>query len=148
MAPQGDTFSFTIDEVGEASGKSFKWAFSAKKRLTVRERISQDQIRRNIIGERPQDAQPLTVLRAEMVAHLSVSITDSPKAWKDSNGGLDLCDDNILLKIYDEVINGQEAALKEKVEEVKEEKSQLRKVARSKKVEEEAVEKAEGNGGA
>lgn len=146
MALKGDTFAFSISQVGETTGEKFNWAFTAKRRLSIRDRIQKDSIRRSLVGDKPEFALPETVFRAEMLAHLSVSITDSPKAWRESGDGLDLYDDNVLLAIYDEINKGQAEVQAQVEAEAKETKEKLRKTARSKKVEEED-QKDEGTGG-
>jgi hypothetical protein len=144
MALTGDnTFTFSIAERGETTGEQFNWAFTAKRRLSIRDLINKDAQRRFIIGDRPETALQATLMRAEIVAHLFVSITESPQAWKDSMNGLDLFDDNIIIKLYDTIQEAQEKAAKEVQEEAKENKEKLRKVARAKKDD----QKDEGTGG-
>jgi hypothetical protein len=137
---KADTFSFSIAERGDVTGEQFNWSFTAKKMLSLRDRITRDSIRRQLVGERPQDAEPNTVLRAEMLAFLQVSLTETPKAWKDSANGLDLFDDNIVMKVYEETVNGQNKVIEEIEKAGDEAKEKLRKVAKSKKAEEEKTE--------
>jgi hypothetical protein len=134
MALKGDnTFTFTITEVGDSTGEKFNWAFTAKRRLSIRDMITKDAQRRFIIGDRPETAAPDTVMRAEMLAYLSVSITESPKAWRDSQNGLDLFDDNVLIKMYETIQEAQNKAIQEAQKEAEEAKAGLRKIAKAKK---------------
>lgn len=146
MALKGDTFTFTITERGETTGEKFNWAFTAKRRLSIRDRIQKDTVRRSLVGAGMQDATPDTMIRAEMLAHLSVSITESPKEWRDSQGGLDLYDDNVIIAVYEAVNKAQSEAQRETDAAAVEDKEKLRKTARSKKAEEEA-QKDEGTSG-
>jgi hypothetical protein len=133
MALKGDnTFSFSIAEVGETTGEKFNWAFTAKRRLSIRDLINKDAQRRFIIGDRPETAAPETLMRAEMLAYLSVSITESPKEWRESQNGLDLYDDNILIKMYETIQEAQAKATQEVAKAAEESKEKLRKVARKK----------------
>jgi hypothetical protein len=141
MAKVDTTFSFSIAERGETSGQAFNWAFTAKRMLSIRDRITKDSIRRQLIGDNPQNAEQNTVLRAEMLATLQVSLIESPKAWKESNNGLDLFDDNVLIVMYEKIMEEQSKAMEEAEKNGEAAKEQLRKVARSKKVEEEAEPK-------
>jgi hypothetical protein len=76
-----------------------------------------------------------------MLATLQVSIIESPKGWKESGNGLDLFDDNLLIVMYEKVLDEQNKAMEEAEKAGDEAKEQLRKVARSKKVEQEAEPK-------
>jgi len=134
MALKGDnTFTFTITEVGDSTGEKFNWAFTAKKRLSIRDMITKDAQRRFIIGDRPETAGPDTVMRAEMLAYLFVSITESPKAWRDSQNGLDLFDDNVLIKMYETIQETQSKVIQEAQKEAEEAKATLRKTVKAKK---------------
>ena len=141
---KADTFSFSIAERGDVTGETFNWSFTSKRMLSIRDRINRDSIRRTLIGERPLDAEGNTVMRAEMLAFLQVSLTETPKAWKDAGNGLDLYDDNIVLKVYDETVKGQNKAIEEAEKAGEENKEKLRKVAKSKKADD---QKDEGSGG-
>jgi hypothetical protein len=137
---KADTFSFSIAERGDVTGEQFNWSFTSKRMLSIRDRITRDGIRRQLIGERPQDAEANTVLRAEMLAFLQVSLTETPKAWKESGNGLDLFDDNIVMKVYEKTVEGQNQAIEEIEDAGDEAKIKLRKVAKSKKADDEKTE--------
>lgn len=131
MAPsKGDWFTFSISEVGETSGEKVNWAFTAKNKLSLRDLINKDAQRRAIIGPNPETALQATVMRAEILSHLAVSIVESPKAWRDSGGGLDLFDDNIVIKIYEEIQEGQAKATEVAQKEAEATKEKLRKTVR------------------
>lgn len=137
---KADTFSFSIAERGDVTGEQFNWSFTAKRMLSIRDRITRDGIRRQLVGERPQDAEPNTVLRAEMLAFLQVSLTETPKAWKESANGLDLFDDNIVMTVYEKTVEGQNKAIEEMEKAGDEAKDKLRKVAKAKKADDEKTE--------
>jgi hypothetical protein len=140
MAKVDTTFSFSIAERGEVTGETFNWSFTSKRMLSIRDRITRDGIRRQLIGERPQDAEANTVMRAEMLAFLQVSLTETPKAWKEAGNGLDLFDDNIVLLVYEKTVEGQNKAIEEAEKAGDEAKEKLRKVAKSKKADEDKTE--------
>jgi hypothetical protein len=134
---KADTFSFSIAERGEVTGETFNWSFTSKRMLSIRDRITRDGIRRQLIGERPQDAESNTIMRAEMLAFLQVSLVETPKAWKDAGNGLDLFDDNVVLLVYEKTVEGQNKAIEEAEKTGDEAKEKLRKVAKSKKADDE-----------
>jgi hypothetical protein len=135
---KAETFSFSISERGESTGETFNWSFTAKRRLSIRDRITKDSIRRQLVGERPETAEPATIMRAEMLAQLQVSLTVSPKAWRDAGNGLDLFDDNVIIAVYEKVMEEQNKAVEQAEKAGDDAKEKLRKVARTKKAEEEA----------
>jgi hypothetical protein len=139
MAKVDTTFSFSIAERGETSGQTFNWSFTAKRMLSIRDRITRDGIRRQLIGDRAQDAERNTLMRAEMLALLQVSLLETPKTWQESGNGLDLFDDNIVMVVYEKVIEGQNKAIEEAEAAGEEAKEKLRKVAKSKKADEEVA---------
>ena len=96
-----ETMSFSLSERGETSGEMFNWSFTTKKFLSVRDRITKDNIRRGLLGDKPESASGDTNVRVEMLSHLQVSLVESPKQWRDAANGLDLYDDNVLIKIYE-----------------------------------------------
>jgi len=137
---KAESFSFSIAERGEVTGETFNWSFTSKRMLSIRDRITRDGIRRQLIGERPQDAEANTVMRAEMLAFLQVSLMETPKAWKEAGNSLDLFDDNIVLLVYEKTVEGQNKAIEEAEKSGDEAKEKLRKVAKSKKVDEDKTE--------
>jgi hypothetical protein len=72
-----------------------------------------------------------------MLAFLQVSLTETPKAWKEAGNGLDLFDDNVVLEVYEKTVEGQNKAIEEVEKAGEEAKEKLRKVAKSKKAEDE-----------
>lgn len=71
-------------------------------------------------------------MRAEILSHLSLSLVDSPKWWKESSGGLDLYDDNVIFDLYDLVVKGQSKAIEEVIKKGEEAKADLKKVVTKK----------------
>ncbi len=138
------SFSLNVSERGEATGETYNWSFTAKEILSVRDRIAKDNIRRNLLGDRPEGATPDTQVRAEIVAHLQVSLIDTTKEWRDLGNGLDILDENIIMTIYEKVLEGQNKAIDRAEKDAAEAKEKLRKTARSKKTDE---QKDEGTSG-
>lgn len=102
------TEKFSINVVGEESGRAFTGDFKVKCSLTRQDRFRADQVRRDIIGPLPEGQMPLPQLQTEafILGQLAVRIIDSPDWWADSGsiGGLKLQDYNVILSIYDKVV--------------------------------------------
>lgn len=95
---------FDIDVVGEGSGTTFLGKFRVKTRLSFREQLRIDQIRRELIGPDPagnvgDDAAAYAVALSE----LAVRLVEVPGWWKESKNGLDLEDENVLFDVWKKV---------------------------------------------
>ena len=55
------------------------------------------------MGADAQNASPDAVAMAVILAELSVRITDAPAWWRESKGGLEMADDNVITAIYENV---------------------------------------------
>ena len=128
----GNTFEFVLDAVGDNTGEKFVGNFGAKQRLSHRDQLNKDQLRRQLLGDKPDAATKDSMMRAEILSHLSVSVMESPKWWKDSSGGLDLMDDSLIFDLYDLVVKGQSKAIDEVLKKGEEAKEELKKVTKKK----------------
>lgn len=100
--PQG--VQFEIHVVGTETQETFTGKFRAKEKLSWADRLNSDRIRRELLGPNGAEADPVIQRRAEMLGELSVHLTEVPEFWKTSRGGLDLVDDNVVMKVYDEAM--------------------------------------------
>jgi hypothetical protein len=115
MALAITTVPFFVDLKGESTGQTFQGDFACKPRLSSRDRLQKDALRRTLLGGAPESASPDALVRAEMFALISISLTDSPPWWKESGNGLDLFDDNVVFDVYDKVTDIQDSAVKETI---------------------------------
>jgi hypothetical protein len=117
------TAIFNVSLVGEESGQPFNGQFKVKTLLTRRDRLRADEIRRELIGGKPEGASPSAAADAMVLSQLAVRIIESPQWWKDAGGGLDMADDNVLAEIFkiaiDEASKRAEALQKESEEALK-----------------------------
>lgn len=95
--------TFEISVTGDTTGEKFLGNFECKIRLTHREMLLKDKIRRELLGESSVNASQLALDEAEVISELSVRITKAPGWWDNSNKGLDLYDYNLLTEIYNKV---------------------------------------------
>jgi hypothetical protein len=118
------TAPFSIRVVGEETGEIWVGDFVAKERLTHRDVLRKDQIRRELLGAAggSPDARAMSV--AFIVSELTVRLTKMPKWFEESGFGLDLEDESVLALVYDKAIKVQldaQAARKKAAEDKKEE---------------------------
>jgi len=129
MPIKNDVVEFTVSEK-DSSGETFTGSFAAVRRLTPRQMMLADRIRREQLGEHAQYASDDMLNITNMFAHLAVSITKSPQWWKESNGGLDLDSDKIpvIVAIYKKVAEIQGKVEKELTKEAEADKKVLKEV--------------------
>lgn len=106
-----NSFDFSVDLIGDSTDERFVGDFSSKQRLSHRDQMQKDVLKRGLVGADAQNASQDTLVRAEMFAHLSVSLQKAPSWWRENGNGLDLFDDNVLLAVYDKVVTEQAAVI-------------------------------------
>lgn len=90
---------FSIDLRGEVTGEKFWGDFRAKTHLSFRDEIQEDKFYRDLLGPRPEDAQPRAANQAKCIAQLWVRLTEVPEWWTARGNGLDVADDNVIEEI-------------------------------------------------
>jgi hypothetical protein len=117
---------FNVSVIGEKSGQPFNGDFTVKTRLTRSDYFRADEIRRSLLGVRPEAASPAVAGEAFVFAQLSVRITEAPKWWEDAQNGLELEDPNVIGTIFKLAVEKEE----ERVAKIQEEsKAALTKIA-------------------
>jgi hypothetical protein len=92
---------FTVDVKGESSGKQFKGVFQAKERLTMRDRLDRDILRRNLLNNAPDEAVgPAAKSVALVLSEINIRLTKFPDWWTTSDNGLELEDENVVMEVY------------------------------------------------
>lgn len=105
---------FSISIVGESSKERITGKFRAKTVLSHRDYIKKDQERRRLIGNFGGDPDDRCRNLSIICSELSVRLTETPGWWKDSDGGLDLVDDNVLANVFNEAMRIEKEAYEEK----------------------------------
>ena len=95
---------FSIDIEGEISGKTWKGMFATKIRLSHRDQLKQDELRRDLLGAKPEHASPRAQNAAEVFSFVLAHLTESPQWWSMNGNGLDLEDDNVVGEIYGKIV--------------------------------------------
>jgi hypothetical protein len=116
--------TFTIHETGNVTGEKFDGAFVVKNRLSFRDQLRRDEIRRQILGESPNGTTPTPDANAAavMLSETAVRIVDAPNFWTNANNGNDLFDDSVLIAVYKGCLKAEDdrlAPLRKKAEEAK-----------------------------
>lgn len=94
-----DKVSFSVDVKGAVTNKQYRGLFSVRVKTTHRDTIRQDEIRRSVLGESPQHASIEAQQLAHAYAYLATRIVDAPPWWKETDGGLNCEDDEVLIEV-------------------------------------------------
>lgn len=122
-----DRVQFTISVKGETSGRNFEGLFEVKTKLSHKEVLKEDEIRRNVLGTNPNDAGAYAASIAGAIAYLTVRLTKSPDWFKSSANGLELEDENVLVEINNRCVAAVAAEREAYIKEAQDAQVELRK---------------------
>ena len=94
---------FIVDVPGETSGETFKGVFKAIPRLSHSANLRRDQLRRDLLGPKAEEAGPDAVNVAVVFSKVWAHLTETPSWWRESRNGLDLLDESPVAAVYDNV---------------------------------------------
>lgn len=103
---------FSIDVTGEVSGQPWKGVFKAKLRLSHRDQLRMDEIRRDLLGKNPETASPRAQNSADVFSFVAIHLLEAPQWWKMNGEGLDLEDDNVVAEVYGKIVEAKVEAQK------------------------------------
>jgi hypothetical protein len=105
---------FTMSTVGEVSGLTYAGEFSIKIRLSHRDTLKMDSIRRDLLGDFSEGASSDAIDLANVIAFLGVHVLSAPSWWRDAGNGLDLEDGNVLKSVIEGIRKIKEADQKDR----------------------------------
>jgi hypothetical protein len=105
--------SFTIKVADPTMPEPWYGEFRTLKRLTHRQILLRDKLRREYLGTNHQEAPDSEQNRAYILAHLAVSVVKAPTWWAESNQGLDLVGDAVIMELWRQVTKIQDETIKE-----------------------------------
>jgi hypothetical protein len=120
--------SFVVRQIGENTGETFAGSFKCKTRLSHRDHLNRDQLRREYLGANPEGASERATVTAEMASQCAVRIIDGPSWWKSSDNGLALEDDLVLGAVYQGALKCEADAIAERVAKAEEAKTELQEI--------------------
>ena len=104
--------TFPFNEKGDLYGHKYEGTFTVKCVLNMFEKrmleIEKSRLRTDIANPTP-DLIALTTIQA----NLSVRIIDAPEWWKQSENGNNIQDENIIITLFDKVVEQEEEWRKE-----------------------------------
>ena len=121
---------FTVNIKGDYTQEQWSGSFTIKTRLSYRDTLRQDQVRRELLGPDPsnnasEDAKGI----AQVFSFLSVYVTHAPRWWTENENGLSLEDNNLAPEVYRLAMEKLAEAIKERDAKVEEARKTLAKDA-------------------
>lgn len=103
-----DPKSLVVDVVGSITGETYKGVFKVKQRLSHRDIIKQDVVRRDILGKNGGEASDYAMVLANAYARIYVYLIDAKDAtpgwWKDASNGMDLLDEEPVEALSNQIL--------------------------------------------
>lgn len=124
--------TFTVSVDGEVTKEKYRGEFKTKPRLSHRDQMQRDRIRRELLGGDPKFADQRALYQAEIFSQLSVRIIKAPSWWIESNGGLDLEDDAVIAEVYQKTMKVEADAIAEMQKGAEDAKADLRDIQNEK----------------
>lgn len=98
---------FSVNVTGDTTGENYRGLFRVRSRLSHRDHLNRDRIRREMLGPAPEAASDRARSIAEIFSQLSVRVIEAPSWWTNSEGGMGLADDNVVAEIYQEALKAE-----------------------------------------
>jgi len=95
--------SISVDVVGDVSEVRYVGVFKIKTRLSHRDSLRKDQIRRELIGTHSESVSNQAFSIAEAFSIISAHVVDAPQWWIAAGNGMDLEDNNVVEKVLKEI---------------------------------------------
>lgn len=95
--------TFNIDQVGETTGIKYEGRFTVLCALSVGRKHQLELEKSRLMADFVNPTDGLAGI-ALILSNLRVKIVDAPEWWKQSNGGLDIMDEEVLVNIYRKIV--------------------------------------------
>lgn len=120
---------FAITIAGDTTGEQFAGKFKVRTRLSFRDQLRRDEIRRTLLGVDPSSASERADSASVMLSELSVRVIEAPSWWTNAEAGLELADDNVLREVYLAAIKAEKDLIASVTKKGEEAQADLQKAA-------------------
>ncbi len=124
-----DDLPFSIHVIGERTLKTYTGDFRARRFLTHRQRLQKDRLYRDNMGTNSAEAEFISHQTALIFSETFVGLSVKPQWWTDAGMGLDLVDENVIVKVWEEMRKIQGEAVKHLEKKGEDAQEELKKVA-------------------
>jgi len=105
--PKNDV-TFNFKEQGATTGEEYVGEFTVISMMNVAQRYELELEKSRLIADFNNPTDGLTGI-AEILSTLRTRIVDGPKWWRDSAGGFNIMDENILVSLYNRVLKAEDS---------------------------------------
>jgi hypothetical protein len=95
--------SFSIN-VTAASGENYAGSFTIRKRLSHMQALRRDELRRELLGSKPETAPEPMQRNAYILSTCAAFVVKGPSWWNENSNGVDLLDDEPVAAVFDEIM--------------------------------------------
>jgi len=96
------TFSISVE--GDTTGEKFEGQFTTKCVLTMSEKHARELERTRLLSDYANPSANLSGI-AEILATVRIKLIKWPDWWANLDYGSKILDENVLIQVYDEVVN-------------------------------------------
>lgn len=104
--------AFDFEEKGEITGKKYDGQFLVKSLLNFGDK-HQLELQKTLLQADTRAPTPGLRGIAQIIAELGVRVVNAPTWWEQSNGGRSIVDENVVLALYDKVLEQEDEWKKE-----------------------------------
>lgn len=120
--PNETTYAMSVE--GSVTGEQYRGAFKFKIRLSHRDTLRQDALRRDLLGPNPEGQLPSQAAdsTSRVFSKIWIHLLDAPDWWKAKGNGLDLDDEEPVMDLLNQIQTKEKEAnlaLQKKAEEAK-----------------------------
>lgn len=95
--------SFVFDKTGETTGQRYEGKFTVLCALNMAKKHQLELEKTRLLADFLNPTDGLAGI-SMILANLRVKLVDGPEWWKQSNGGLEIMDEDILVMLFEEVM--------------------------------------------
>jgi hypothetical protein len=110
--------TFSVDVIGEITGKRYDGAFTVRCVLNMGQKHALELEKSRLVGNSSMPSDTLIGI-AVILSGLRSKVIDGPEWWRQSAGGSNIIDDNVLLEVFEKTVNAEaewKKAVKEKAD--------------------------------
>jgi hypothetical protein len=127
--PTGGSLTMSVDVVGENTQERYAGVFHIQKFLPYRKQLQRDAMRRELMGKLPEQAVIGAVYASVAFSEMAVRIIQAPTWWKESDGGLDLEDTNVVEAVFNAMTEELDKIAKKDAKDTTDAQARLKKTA-------------------
>lgn len=110
--------SFSIN-VTSAIGENWAGTFKVRKRLSHMQALRRDELRRELLGAKPETAPEIMKQNAYILSTCAAYVIDGPRWWSENSNGVDLVDEEPIAAVFEQIRMIQDSVAKEIEEKAK-----------------------------